>query len=166
MELFDKEKIYVVGGTVRDILLGVEPKDLDFVAFDSAENIEKKLQTVAGETWRIDKTPQTVGAKFLNKRVEISVNRAPTIELDLEHRDFTINAMATRDGKIIDPHNGLKDLSSRLIRATKSIQDRFAEDPFRMLRAIRFVSTLGFRLEDKTKAVIELYSHSILTTSK
>lgn len=166
MKLFKDGEIFIVGGTLRDTLLGREPKDLDFATPKSPDEIEQILQGAKFETWRLNKEPKTIGTKLSNKKVEISTFRAATIEGDLLHRDFTINAMATYDGTIIDPYSGLKDIGKQIIRCTRSPLERFGEDPLRMLRAIRFVSTLGFRLEEKTKVSIENYAHSILTTTK
>lgn len=161
------EDIYVVGGTLRDTLLDKEPHDLDFATSFGIEQIENTLKIAGFETWRLtNRNHQTVGTKLGDKKVEISSFSGTTIEADLLRRDFTINAMATSDGKIIDPHGGLKDISRQIIRCTNSPLDRFSEDPLRMLRAIRFVSTLGFRLDEKAKTSIEIYAHSILTTSK
>jgi len=164
MKLF--KNIYVVGGTVRDTVLGKEPNDLDFACRASVDEIESTLHDAGFKTWRLNKEPQTVGTKLGEKKVEISSFTGSSIEADLLHRDFTINAMATRDGKIIDPQGGLKDISKQLIRCTKSPRDRIREDPLRMLRAIRFVSVLGFRLDEKTKTSIQMYAHSILITHK
>jgi len=171
-ELLGDNEIYLVGGTIRDVLLGRQPRDLDFATSLDLIFVEDRLRSAGFTTWNIDKGPRVIGTKLINEDtgevtvVEIANYRGQTIEEDLEHRDFTINAMATRDGKIIDPFGGLKDISKQLIKCTKSSSDRFSEDPFRMLRAIRFVSTLGFRLEERTKDNIEAYAHSILITSK
>lgn len=166
IKLFVNSEIYVVGGTLRDMFIGRNPKDLDFSTPLAAREIEKLLQSAGFETWRIDKVPEVVGTRLQDKVVEISSYQHSTIETDLGHKDFTINAMATKDGTIIDPYGGLKDIEKNIIRATKSPLERFVEDPFRMLRAIRFVSTLGFRLEENTKNRITTYAQSILTTSK
>lgn len=166
LDMFRNDDIYIVGGTVRDSVLNTEPKDLDFAINLGPEQVQKRLNAAGYETWKIDKEPPTIGTKLGSKRVEVSTFRGTNIEEDLLRRDFTINAMAIRDNKIIDPHNGLKDISKQLVRCTKSPLDRFSEDPLRMLRAIRFVSTLGFRLDEKTKSSIMTYAHSILVTAK
>lgn len=156
---------YMVGGTVRDTILGVEPVDIDLTTPYQIVDVESKLRSSSLETWRIEKDPQVVGVKYLGRKVEIATFRGQTIEEDLEHRDFTINSIAVGEKGLVDPYRGVDDISNRLIRSS-SPHSRFGEDPLRMLRAIRFISTLGFRIEDSTRNTIVEYAHSILNTAR
>jgi tRNA nucleotidyltransferase/poly(A) polymerase len=164
--LFKNKEIYVIGGALRDTLLKKQFKDLDFATSLSTEKIEALLRSAGMPVWNPNKEPKVLGTKLCDINIEISSYEGKTIEADLENRDFTINAMATTDGNIIDPYNGQEDINKQIVKCVKSPQDCFSKDPLRMLRAIRFVSVLEFRLEDMTKNVIETYAHSILTTSK
>jgi poly(A) polymerase len=166
VNLFNNGEIYIVGGVIRDSLLGKTPKDIDFACSQNLDKITQKLKAAGFEVWKVDKDPQIVGAKLSDIKIEISCFKGANIKEDLLHRDFTINAMATKDGQIVDPYNGLKDIGRQIIKCTNSPSNSFSEDPLRMLRAIRFVSTLGFRIDEKTKNSIEAYAQSILITSK
>jgi tRNA nucleotidyltransferase/poly(A) polymerase len=179
--------IYMVGGCVRDHLIGRDPYDYDFCTPLSPLAVEEKIRACGKRPYLIGNRFGTVGVKVQDKDkmstlVEITTfrtekyedgSRKPMVEYvssleeDLSRRDFTINALAMKsDGEIIDYHNGKEDIAARLIRSVGKPKDRFKEDPLRMLRAARFASQLGFAIDaDILKATKEM-NHKILEVSK
>ncbi len=161
---------YLVGGCVRDLLLGHEPKDFDVTTNASPEQVHKlfKKSRLIGRRFKL------VHVGFGRKVVEVATFRAPpeadqhvdgrimrdnvfgTLEQDAWRRDFTINALYydIRDFSIIDYTGGIADLEAGKIRLIGDVETRYREDPVRMLRAIRFVGKLGLRLDDKTEQLI------------
>lgn len=152
---------YLVGGCVRDLLLKKIPKDWDIATSALPEELLKIF-----EDFKIIPSGIKHGTVSLvkNRKVyEITTFRSPlnitseerSIVTDLKARDFTINSMAYsfKDG-ILDPNNGESDLKSRLIKAVGNPDERFMEDPLRLLRAIRFSSALGFEIEGSTRKSI------------
>src|SRR5262252_8970317 len=163
---------YLVGGAVRDELLGRESKDADFlVPGVDAEGLRAALaphgkveellvarKPVGMRLYPRDRAIRALapaGIEFAPPRREVStgpgrhdfeivVDPEATVEEDLRRRDFTVNAMARRvgDTTLVDPHDGRGDLDRRLIRAVTP--QSFAEDPLRIVRGLRFVSQLGF----------------------
>jgi putative nucleotidyltransferase with HDIG domain len=172
IELFERngKELYIVGGAVRDKLLNKPLNDVDLTTNANMEEIRRILRSSDIKFWEVgQKVGSTIGICYPDKKAEISTFKpsCETIVEDLEHRDFTINSMAMdKDGKIIDPYSGMKDLKEKVVRATCSPSKRLAEDPVRMLRAIRFVSTLSFSLAEETRYFTEIYSHTIINTSK
>lgn len=163
---------YIVGGCVRDFLLGKEPKDWDITTNAKPEEIQKvfpgsfyenKFLTVTAKTGsqdpklsEIEITTYRSEAGYTDKRHPDQVQFAKTLEEDLSRRDFTVNAMALdENGKIIDIYNGKSDLKNKIIRTVGNADERFNEDALRMLRAVRFACTLGFGIEEKTKTAIK-----------
>src|SRR5579871_6901943 len=164
--------LYLVGGYVRDCLLGKPSGDIDLTT--DAEPSEIKLllrSTGATAIYNIGERFGTIGAMFGADQVEITTYRSESytpgsrkprvtfgssLEGDLARRDFTINAMArpAEGGALIDPFGGQDDLAARLIRAVGNPDERFAEDPLRMLRAVRFAAQLDFDIEPSTRASI------------
>lgn len=160
---------YIVGGCVRDFLRGVEPKDWDVTTNAKPEEIQKvfpdsfyenKFLTVTARTGsekisEVEITTYRSEAKYTDKRHPDEVKYAKTLEEDLSRRDFTINAMAMDlDKKIIDPFDGQKDLKNKIIKTVGEPEERFAEDALRMLRAVRFATTLNFKIEENTAQAI------------
>ncbi len=163
---------YIVGGCVRDFLLGREPKDWDVTTNAKPEEIQKvfpdsfyenKFLTVTARTGskktelsEIEITTYRLEAEYSDKRHPDQVKYATKLEDDLSRRDFTVNAMAM-DGKkkVIDIYEGQKDLEKKIIRTVGNPEERFNEDALRMLRAVRFATTLGFEIEVKTKEAIK-----------
>ncbi len=154
---------YLVGGCVRDLLRGKEPGDWDVATNAKPKEISKifpksftnnKFGTVTvGE---IEVTPFRTEEKYTDKRHPDKVEWAETIEQDLARRDFTVNAIAMDiNGKIIDLFEGQDDLEKKIIRAVGKAEDRFSEDALRMLRAVRFATTLAFNIETKTGKAIK-----------
>ena len=154
-------KMYKVGGCVRDKLLGIPSKDIDYAVeapsfLDMYEHIEKigKIYLSSLEYYTIRAKVNSEDADFVLCRKEgpYSDGRHPdwvelgTLYDDLSRRDFTINAMAEdENGNIIDPHWGQDDLKRRILRCVGNTKDRLNEDPLRLLRALRFNITKGFR---------------------
>ena len=154
-------QIYLVGGAVRDAILGIETKDFDFTTNASSEDSIKMLNKNKYKTTEIGRAFGTIETTVEDYSIHITTyredkynkdSRKPEIktsgelETDLSRRDFTVNAIAydINNSEIIDPHGGLKDLSEGLIRTPDTADISFSDDPLRMLRACRFVSTHGF----------------------
>ncbi len=154
-------QIYLVGGAVRDGILGIETKDFDFTTNASSEDSIKMLNKNEYKTTEIGRAFGTIETTVGDYSIHITTyredkynkdSRKPEIktsgelETDLSRRDFTVNAIAydINNNEIIDPHGGLKDLSEGLIRTPDTADISFSDDPLRMLRACRFVSTHGF----------------------
>ncbi len=168
----DAEKIetYVIGGYVRDIYLNKPSKDIDIVVRGSGiEMAEKVAAKLGGIKVSVFKNFGTAMFKFRDVEVEFvgarkesyqRNSRKPivedgTIEDDQNRRDFTINALAlslNKDtfGQLVDPFNGMDDLENGIIRTPLDPEITFSDDPLRMLRAIRFATRFGFKIEEKT----------------
>jgi tRNA nucleotidyltransferase/poly(A) polymerase len=166
-------EIYLVGGAVRDFLLGKNPKNFDFTTNATPKQIQSLFpNSFYNNTYGTVSIPvEMEGLSSLQKTiVEITPFRkeedytdfrhpekiewAKTLEEDLARRDFTINAIAYDGKKIIDPYHGQKDLKEKIIRCVGDPNKRFSEDALRLLRAIRFASQLGFLIEEKTREAI------------
>ena len=187
---------YLVGGCVRDLILSeiekssVKPKDWDITTEAKPEEISKifpksfyenKFLTVTVQTKsknprlkEVEITTYRSEAKYTDKRHPDEVKFAKTIEEDLSRRDFTINAMAMKIDfykikqklKIIDLFDGQEDLKNKIIRTVGKPEERFSEDALRMMRAIRFATVLGFKIEDKTAEAIKKNSSWLKAISK
>ncbi|WOV85442.1 CCA tRNA nucleotidyltransferase [Sporosarcina jeotgali] len=167
-----------VGGAVRDYLLGKEPTDIDIATsatpaqvksvFSNTIDLGTEHGTVlvieSGEPVEVT-TYRTEGTYSDNRRPD-EVQFVTSLEEDLKRRDFTINALALRiTGEVVDPFNGRADLSAKTIRAVGNASERFSEDALRMIRAVRFVSVLGFTLESSTRASISELAGTIKSLS-
>jgi len=159
-------KGYIVGGAIRDILLGLKPKDVDFATNLSYET----LKTLFSEY-----TPKETGKSFGVLRIRINnidyeiakfrkdiygkekkVSFVDDIKNDLARRDFTINAMAYNEVEgIVDLYNGQKDIENKVINFIGNAEERIIEDPLRVLRAFRFMSRLNFSLSENTIEAIK-----------
>lgn len=171
--ILDGVKFYLCGGAVRDILLGKEPKDLDFVmltnkSYDEVVKGIEKIGTVFLQkpeflTIRCRLQEQIYDLVFPrgdgyyeDSRHPSNVVRLASLEEDSKRRDFTINAMyMDNKGNIIDPLNGKASIERGRISTCGNPIDRFNEDPLRMLRALRFSIQLGFDIDKECKEVIE-----------
>lgn len=158
-------ELHLVGGPVRDALMGRPCDDLDFTTDARPEQVLEIVRPIADATWTTGIEFGTVGAQVKGLRCEITTYRAdrydrasrnPEVEYgdsladDLRRRDFTMNAMAvsvTGDRTFTDPYGGLADLARGVLRTPGTPEESFADDPLRMLRAARFVSTLGVSLD-------------------
>lgn len=152
---------YLVGGCVRDLIMSREPKDWDITTNAKPDQIiglfEKTVyenefgtvmviqEDVSRETLRqIEVTPYRIEAKYSDFRHPDEVRFSDKLEDDLKRRDFTINAMAYRNGQLTDMFGGLKDIKEKILKPVGESDDRFKEDALRMLRAIRIALQLGF----------------------
>ncbi|WP_446217564.1 CCA tRNA nucleotidyltransferase [Micromonospora sp. IBHARD004] len=154
-------ELHLVGGSVRDALLGRLGEDLDFCTDAHPDQTLRIIKGWAESIWETGREFGTIGAQRDGLRLEITtfraeaydqVSRNPIVEYgtslddDLKRRDFTINAMAVSlpDHRFTDPHGGLADLAAKVIRTPGTPQESFRDDPLRMLRAARFVAQLRF----------------------
>ncbi len=173
---------HLVGGSVRDALLSagagvggqkpVAPGDLDITTDARPEQILELMHGWAGSTWNTGIAFGTVGVEVSGVRVEITTYRADRYDResrnpevawgdslvdDLVRRDFTVNAMAVSlgpDRTVTDPFGGLGDLLAKRLRTPGAAVDSFADDPLRMLRAVRFVAQLGLTPDDEVVAAM------------
>lgn len=177
---------YLIGGFVRDIFLGRDSKDIDIVVIgkgiDFARNVAAHLKDVKFSFFENFGTAQIIYKdliiEFVGARKESyrKDSRKPlvedgTLKDDQERRDLTINALgislnAVSFGQLIDPFNGLDDLDAQIIRTPMDPDTTFSDDPLRMMRAIRFASQLGFKIEEKTFEGIERNKERINIISK
>ncbi|WP_431074979.1 CCA tRNA nucleotidyltransferase [Microbacterium phyllosphaerae] len=172
----------VVGGPVRDALLGRPTHDLDFTTNALPDDILRIVTPISTAQWDIGRAFGTIGARVQGEQVEVTtyradsydgVTRKPTVEFgdtidaDLHRRDFTVNAMALQVPSVtlVDPTGGVEDLIAGVLRTPADPQVSFGDDPLRMLRAARFSAQLGFRIDDDTfdaitelKATLEIVS--------
>ena len=162
-------RLYIVGGTVRDLLLGRDVGALDFDFTTDARPDETKsiLAGIVDSVWTQGERFGTIAAKRGDRTLEVTTHRAeayspdsrkPDVRFsdsvlsDLSRRDFTINAMAleltSASPQLVDPHGGLDDLMAKRLRTPLSPEESFNDDPLRMLRAARFVATLAVVPDD------------------
>jgi tRNA nucleotidyltransferase (CCA-adding enzyme) len=157
-------KAYLVGGSVRDELLGLPVQDKDYVVVGATpEEMTAAGYKPVGRDFPVFLHPKT-REEYALARTErksgrgykgFTVHAAPdvTLEQDLARRDLTINAMArAKDGALIDPFNGKQDLEARILR---HVSAAFAEDPVRILRVARFAARFGFRIADETMQLMK-----------
>ena len=174
---------YLVGGCVRDLLIGKSPKDWDFTTDATPEQIEKCFEntfmnnpygtvTIVNQDEEeslqgVEITPYRSEGKYLDGRRPESVLFVKTLEEDLSRRDFTINAIAIdpKDLSIKDPFGGLSDMSKSKIVTVGDPEKRFNEDYLRMLRAVRLSCVLNFSIEEKTKKAIQKNAEKIKNIS-
>ena len=171
------KSVYVVGGYVRDLLLGRKsPTDIDFVTESSGIELAQAVAKSINPETKVSvfKTYGTAMFRYENLELEFvgarkesysADSRNPqveqgTLEDDQKRRDFTVNAMAislNKDnfGELIDPFNGMEDMEQKILRTPLEPVQTYSDDPLRMMRAIRFASTLGFSIEQKSLEAIE-----------
>lgn len=169
-----KEKVYLVGGAVRDLLLQKPSgKDFDFVTAGKTRDLAKEVAVEAGGhvfpldqslgTWRV-----VIQKRKKKSELDFSTMLGRDIMDDLKQRDFTINSMAfalqnffqAEPPSLLDPMNGLADLRQKVLRANS--EESLRQDPLRMLRAFRFASTLGLQLDPETLRLIQKNKDQIL----
>lgn len=167
------KEIYIVGGAVRDILMGKILYDWDFTTNATPEEILKLFPNayytnefgmvgIPNEPRPFEVTTFRTEHGYTDSRRPDKVEWGKTLEDDLQRRDFTINAMAlkktgNKDSKfdLIDYYDGRKDLDRKLVRAVGDPQERFSEDALRMMRAVRIASETDFKIEEKTLEAIK-----------
>lgn len=178
-------EIYIVGGAVRDLIMGKEVVDWDFTTNATPEQIleifpEGFYDNQFGTVGISDKsspkpyeiTTFRIEGKYEDKRRPDKVRWGKNLEEDLGRRDFTINAMALRVAQdkhscdLIDPYNGQSDLKNKIIRAVGDPVKRFSEDALRMMRALRLAAQLGFTIEEKTHSAIKMHAQDINLIAK
>ena len=173
-------KLALVGGPVRDAILGRLGNDLDFTTNARPKESEKILKKWADSVWDIGAAFGTVAGKKGEITVEITTyrsenyekdSRKPSVEFgeniegDLSRRDFTINAMAleltTDEPTFIDLFNGVDDLQNKIIKTPGKPSDSFTDDPLRMMRAARFMSQLNFTIDESVLVAIKEMAHRL-----
>lgn len=176
---------WIVGGCVRDLLLGRTPKDWDITTNATPEQIQELFENtfytndfgtvgivndgVENESLKIvEATPYRTEGKYSDARRPDSVQFSKNIEDDLKRRDFTINAMAYNPatGKVMDLFGGIKDTSAGVLRAVGEPEERFAEDALRIMRAVRISAELGFAIEPNTKTAMRNSASQLAKISK
>ncbi len=176
----NKAEIYVVGGAVRDLILGREVNDWDFTSNLNPEEMKKLFPKNSfynnsfGTLSIVDKTGEIYEVTTFRTERGYTDGRHPdeikwgkTLTEDLERRDFTINAMAIKMSdlssqiSVIDIFDGQKDLQDKLIRTVGNPDERFAEDALRLMRAVRIAGQIGFKIEEKTLGSIQKNSKLI-----
>lgn len=156
---------YAVGGFVRDSLMGRECADIDIATSAFPEDTKRIFHdvkiiptgekhgtlTLVADNRSVEVTTFRIESEYSDSRHPDSVCFTESIRDDLSRRDFTVNAMALGiSGEIVDPFGGKRDIELRLIRCVGDAEERFREDPLRILRALRFCSVLGFEPEKTT----------------
>lgn len=169
----NKKEIYLVGGAVRDTIMGKKIHDWDLTTDALPEEVTAIMKRAGGKTIPTGIKHGTVTVFYKKYSAEITTFRtesgysdgrrpdqiqyAADIKDDLSRRDFTMNAAALRlpGGEIVDPFDGAKDIKAGIIRCVGNARDRFNEDGLRPLRAVRFAAQLGFAIERNTKEAIK-----------
>lgn len=152
---------YLVGGCIRDLLLGKTPKDFD-ICTAATPNVVKNI---FGKVIDTGLKFGTVTVLINSMAIEVTTFRGDSPEQDVKSRDFTINALLFDGDKVIDLVGGLKDLENKTIKAIDNPGDRFKEDALRMMRGIRFSCQLEFNLQDDTLQAINLLADLIQHTA-
>ena len=165
---------YIVGGYVRDYLLGIESGDIDIctnarvkelldifndINVTSNEYGAVKINT---DKLRIDITTYRRDLRYNGDRRKVEIEYVDNLIDDINRRDFTMNTLCmNKDKNIIDILGGQQDIENKIIRCVGNIEDRINEDPLRMLRAVRFATTLGFTIEEELYRKLKEYAHLI-----
>lgn len=170
---------YVVGGCVRDSLLGRTPDDWDITTSALPEQVKEVFNRTIDTgikhgtvTVRMNKnsyevTTYRIDGKYSDGRHPDEVRFSPSLFEDLKRRDFTINAMAYNDASgVIDLFGAQRDLEKGIVRCVGDPRERFFEDSLRMLRAVRFAALLSFKIEEKTFAAIRTLAHGLSRVSE
>ncbi|GHB16734.1 CCA tRNA nucleotidyltransferase [Streptomyces chryseus] len=156
-------RLALVGGSVRDALLGRLGNDLDFTTDARPDDVLKIVRPWADSVWEVGIAFGTVGCQKAGYQIEVTTYRSEaydrtsrkpevsygdSIEEDLVRRDFTVNAMAVAlpEKEFVDPHGGLEDLAARVLRTPGTPEESFSDDPLRMMRAARFAAQLDFEV--------------------
>jgi tRNA nucleotidyltransferase (CCA-adding enzyme) len=170
---------YVVGGCVRDSILGRTPQDWDITTSARPEQVKALFRrtvdtglqhgtvTVLIKDEGFEVTTYRIDGDYEDGRHPKAVTFTPNLEEDLLRRDFTINAMAYNETRgLVDLYGGLEDIESKTIRCVGTAKERFGEDALRMLRAVRFSAQLGYEIEPDTMAAIKELAPTIAKISE
>lgn len=170
---------YVVGGCVRDMILGREPGDWDITTSALPEQVKQVFRrtvdtgiqhgtvTVMMGDEGYEVTTYRIDGEYADGRHPDSVTFTPSLTEDLKRRDFTVNAMAYNGNTgLVDEFGGMEDLDRGIIRCVGEPMDRFSEDALRILRAIRFSAQLGFTIEGRTYGAIRAIAPNMVHVSK
>lgn len=170
---------YIVGGCVRDLLLGRMPHDWDITTSAKPEEVKKIFRrtydtgikhgtvTVILHEEHYEVTTYRIESEYKDFRRPTEVSFVEDITLDLSRRDFTMNAIAYHPVRgFVDPYEGQADINKQLIRSVRSATERFTEDALRILRAVRFSAQLGFKIDEDTLAGIENCKELLIHISK
>jgi len=156
---------YVVGGAVRDLCMGRPATDWDITTSARPEEIPFVFKGLRSFSLK----HETVTLVHKGCHYEVTTFRGPkhTLEDDLQHRDFAINAMAydIERSLVIDPWGGRRDIEKKVVRGVVNPEDRFREDPLRLIRAVRFAAELGFRIHGKTLKAISSMAEAVTTAA-
>jgi tRNA nucleotidyltransferase (CCA-adding enzyme) len=173
--------VYLVGGSVRDILLGKEPEDYDFCTALSPSEVESRVKATGKLVRTYGKLFGTICFECQGQQVEVTTfrvekydykSRKPEVKFvrdigkDLRRRDFTMNAMAMRGNRLIDPFGGQGDIHDRVIRIIGNGSIRIKEDPLRMLRAARFAAQLNFTVDPEFMNCMRKNASAIMLVSR
>lgn len=177
----EKFKLYKVGGCVRDTLLGLKSKDIDYsFIFEEIDTtitpdeyfikMKNILESIGVEIFQLRPDCFTIRGRLNGESVDYVMgrketypnpkSRIPLVEMgnlyeELRRRDFTVNAIAEdEDGNLIDPFNGVKDIKDKILKCPINAKTSFNDDPLRMLRALRFAITKGFKMSSEVSMVI------------
>ena len=169
---------YVVGGCVRDSILGRNPNDWDITTSASPQQVKELFQrtvdtglqhgtvTVLMDKEGYEVTTYRVDGDYEDGRHPKQVMFTSSLEEDLKRRDFTINAMAYHPERgLVDLFHGMEDMEHKIVRCVGDPMERFHEDALRILRAVRFSAQLGFTIEEKTKAGIQALAPNLKCVS-
>ena len=178
-------RLYLVGGSVRDLLLGRENSDLDFATDAHPGQILETVGAWADSTFTVGEAFGTIGVVKRGVTHEITTfrrevyrdeSRKPRVEFsddletDLSRRDFTVNAIALGllpEPEMIDPYGGTRDLDRKVLRTPIGPEISFSDDPLRMLRLFRFMATLGFAASDKAiEAVTRMHERLAIVSAE
>ncbi len=165
---------YIVGGYVRDYLLGIESGDIDICTNARVKELldifndinvtsnEYGAVKIVTDKLRLDITTYRRDLRYNGDRRKVEIEYVDNLIDDINRRDFTMNTLCmNKDKNIIDILGGQQDIENKIIRCVGNIEDRINEDPLRMLRAVRFATTLGFTIEEELYRKLKEYAHLI-----
>lgn len=169
---------YIVGGCVRDSILGRVPEDWDITTSAKPHEVKALFRrtidtgiqhgtvTVMLDKEGFEVTTYRIDGKYEDSRHPKEVLFTPNLTEDLRRRDFTINAMAyNEESGLIDIFGGMQDIEQKVIRRVGNAEERFSEDAARIMRAIRFSAQLGYSIEEETQATIRKLSPNLRNIS-